>query len=161
MRCFALDLSATQTAEITGISVRSVNPIYLRWRQWRARKCERHPSFKGNLEADQSYFGPRRVRGKRGHGAGAKTIVFCLLKRDDRVYTEIVPNVSRATLRAAICNHADLESVIHTDRWSGYDGLVDLGYERHRRVSHGENQFALGPTTSTESRASGAMQNTA
>jgi transposase len=30
VRCFALDLTATQTALLTGISVRSVNAIFLR-----------------------------------------------------------------------------------------------------------------------------------
>lgn len=84
------------------------------------------------------------MRGKRGRGAGAKTIVFGLLKRDDSVYTEIVPSVTKVTLREAIRDHADLESVIHTDGWSGYDGLVDLGYERHHRVNHSNNEFAHG-----------------
>jgi len=37
----------------------------------------------GELEADESYFGARRVRGKRGRGAFGKTIVFGLLKRGD------------------------------------------------------------------------------
>jgi transposase-like protein len=96
-----------------------------------AIECEKVSPFKGSLEADESYFGPRRVRGKRGRGAGSKTIVFGLLKRDDTVYTEIVPNAIKATLRAAIRDHADRESVIHIDGWSGSDGLVDLGYERH------------------------------
>jgi transposase-like protein len=145
LRCFALDLSATQAARMAGVSVRSVNPIFLRLRRRLAQECELHSPFKGNLEADESYFGPRRVRGKRGRGAGSKTIVFGLLKRDDKVYTEIVPNVAKPTLRAAIRGHADLESVIHTDGWSGYDGLVDLGYARHHRVNHGKNEFALGP----------------
>jgi len=67
------------------------------------------------------------VRGRRGRGAGGKTIVFGLLKRDDQVYTEIVPNASKATLQAIIRGKASLESVVHTDRWRGYDGLVDLG----------------------------------
>jgi transposase-like protein len=34
--------------------------------------------------------------------------------------------------------------VIHTDAWRGYDGLVDLGYEKHFRVNHGENIFSSG-----------------
>ena len=37
-----------------------------------------------------------------------------------------------------------LESVIHTDGWPAYDGLVDLGYEKHYRVHHGANEFARG-----------------
>jgi transposase-like protein len=36
----------------------------------------------------------------------------------------------------------DLDSVIHTDGWRAYDGLVDVGYERHFRVHNGVNEFA-------------------
>ncbi len=38
------------------------------------------------------------MRGKRGRGASGKTIVFGLLKRNDRVYTEIVLDAKKATL---------------------------------------------------------------
>jgi transposase len=89
LRCFALDLTATQAARMTGISVRSVNPIFLRLRKRLARECRLRSPFAGELEADESYFGPRRVRGRRGRGAGRKIIVFGLLKRGDKVYTEI------------------------------------------------------------------------
>ena len=108
----------------------------------------RHSPFNGSLDADESYFDPLRVRGKRGRGSGAKTIVFGLLKRDGTGYAEIAPNITKAALRAVIRGHADLESVIHTEGWSGYDGLVDLGYERHHRVNHGNNEFAVGPNHS-------------
>ena len=36
----------------------------------------------------------------------------------------------------------ELESIIHSDGWRGYDGLVDLGYQKHFRVQHGNNEFA-------------------
>jgi hypothetical protein len=78
------------------------------------------------LESDESYFGPRRVRGRRGRGAGWKTVVFGLLKRDHQVYTKIVPNVTKAALQAVIRKKASLASILHTDKWPGYDGLVDL-----------------------------------
>jgi len=145
LRCFALDMTATQTAQMTGRSLRGTNQIFLRLREKLAQECEKNSPFSGDLEADESYFGPRRVRGRRGRGAGGKTIVFGLLKRDDQVYTEIVPNASKATLQAIIRGKASLESVLHTDRWRGYDGLVDLGFDRHLRVNHGDNEFALGP----------------
>ena len=35
----------------------------------------------GEIEEGESYFGAKRVRGKRGRGAGKKTPVFGLLKR--------------------------------------------------------------------------------
>ena len=74
-------------------------------------------------------------------GTGGKTIVFGLLKRGDCVYTEIVPNASRATLEAIIQSKVDPNSIIHTDDWRGYDERVDLGLERHFRVNHGNNEF--------------------
>jgi transposase-like protein len=84
------------------------------------------------------------VRGKRGRGASGKTIVFGLLKRDDKVYTEVVPDCKKATLQAVIRGRVSPEAVIHTDAWRGYDGLVDVGYAKHYRVNHAGNEFALG-----------------
>lgn len=144
LRYFAMDLTATDCAELSGVSVRSINSIYLRVRQRMADHCERVSPLAGELEADESYFGPRRVRGLRGRGAGRKTVVFGLLKRGDSVYTEIVPDASKRTLQAIIRGKADISSVIHTDRWRGYDGLVDVGFDKHLRVNHGKNEFARG-----------------
>ena len=144
VRYFAMDLTATDCAALCGLSVRSVNAIYLRIRARMAEYCQAQSPFAGELEADESYFGPRRVRGLRGRGAGRKTVVFGLLKRGQCVYTEIVPDASKRTLQAIIRGKADIASIIHTDRWRGYDGLVDVGFDKHFRVSHGANEFARG-----------------
>jgi len=78
----------------------------------------------GNAELDESYFGARRVRGKRGRGAYGKTIVFGLVKRGGKVYTEIVPDCKSKTLQDIVRGKVAAESIIHTDGWRGYDGLV-------------------------------------
>lgn len=93
---------------------------------------------------DESYFGSHRVRGKRGRGAAGKTIVFGLLKRDDKVYTEIVPDCKKVTLQAIIRGRVSVEAIIHSDGWRGYDGLVDVGYAKHHRVHHGQDEFVRG-----------------
>ena len=98
----------------------------------------------GIVEMDESYFAAKRIRGKRGRGAGGKTIVFGILKRGETVYTEIVPNAAKATLLKVIRGHLDVQSIINTDGWRAYDGLVDVGYEKHFRVHHGNNEFARG-----------------
>jgi transposase len=36
----------------------------------------------------------------------------------------------------------DFERTIHSDGWKGYNGLVDLGYKKHYRAQHGNNEFA-------------------
>ena len=100
--------------------------------------------MKGKVEADECYFGARRVKRIRGRGALGKSVVFSLFKRNGRVYAEIVPDFSKATLKVIIRGKADLESVIHSDGWCGYDGLVDWGYQKHFRVEHGKNEFANG-----------------
>jgi transposase len=147
LRLFALDLTASDAARLSGVSVRSVNDIYLRLRERLARECEKRRPFKGGeVEVDESYFGPRRVRGKRGRGAGGKAIVFGIFKRDGRVYTEIVPDCSKKTLQAVIRGKIKPNVVVHSDGWRGYDGLVDVGYEKHLRIEHGKDRFANGTT---------------
>ncbi len=145
VRYFALDFSATDTAELTGLTRKSVTTIFLKIRQRIAEECERaSPLSCGEVEVDESYFGARRVRGKRGRGASGKTPVFGLLKRDGCVYTEIVPDCKKRTLQAIIRGRVTPDTVIHSDGWRGYDGLVDVGYAKHYRVNHGGNEFARG-----------------
>ena len=73
-----------------------------------------------------------------------KLLFFGIFKRNGKVYTEIVPDCRRSTLQAVIRGRVGLESIIHTDGWRGYNGLVDLGYKKHFRVHHGKNEFARG-----------------
>jgi len=141
VRYFSEDLTATQTARLAGLSVRSVNDIFLRVRRRLAEVCEAQSPFSGVVEVDESYFGPRRVRGKKGRGAGGKTIVFGVFQRGESVYTQIVPDCKKVTLQRVIRGRVSLQSVIQSDGWKGYDGLVDVGYRKHFRVKHRENEF--------------------
>ena len=34
--------------------------------------------------------------------------------------------------------------MVNTDGWRGYDGLVDVGFDRHFRIGHGRNEFVQG-----------------
>lgn len=100
----------------------------------------------GVIELDESYFGARRVRGlhiklKRGRGT-RKQPVFGIYQRDGRVYTEIVQNCSGATLQTIIEHIVSVNAEINSDGWRGYDGLVDVGYDKHYRVNHGNNEFS-------------------
>ena len=103
----------------------------------------------GNIEVDESYFGAKRQRGfhgklKRGRGTTLKQPVFGIFERDGRVYTEIIPDCKKDTLQAVILGKVALESIIYSDSWRGYSGLVDVGYSKHLRVNHGQNEFANG-----------------
>ena len=34
--------------------------------------------------------------------------------------------------------------MVNTDGWRDYDGLVDVGLDRHFRVRHGQDEFVVG-----------------
>ena len=142
VKLFAVDLDASQIAEVVGLNRNTINRYLAAIRERVARRCAAESPVNGEVEVDESYFGARRVKGVRGRGARGKTIVFGLFKRNDRVYTEVVPDCSKATLQGIIRGRVELESVIHSDGWRGYDGLVDLGYQKHFRVEHGASEFA-------------------
>ena len=144
LRLFALDLTASDAARLTGLCVRAVSAVYRHLRCRLQSLCPVPAELDGAVELDESSFGPRRVRGKRGRGAGGKTIVFGLFKRGGQVYTEIVPDCSKKTLQAIIRGKIDAAAMVNTDGWRGYDGLVDVGFDRHFRVRHGQDEFVQG-----------------
>ena len=146
LRLFALDLTAIDVAHLTGLTRKSVTTVFLKIRERIAEECERQsPPSSGRVEVNESYFGARRVHSNRDRGASGKTIVFGLLKREVKVYTEIMPDCKKATLQAIIRGRVSPEAVIHSDGRRGYDGLVDVGYSKQFRVNHGANEFARGP----------------
>lgn len=71
--------------------------------------------------------------------------MFGIYERQGQVYTEIVPNCSKATLQGIIRGKVDIKSVINSDGWRGYNGLVDIGYG-HYRVDHSKDEFVRGST---------------
>lgn len=142
LKHFALDLDAQRIAVLCNLNRNTVNRYLNMIRIRISEFCEQTSPFRGEIEVDESYFGARRQKGKRGRGAYGKTPVFGILQRGGKVYTEIVPNCAKATLQAIIRGKVSPESIIHSDQWRGYNGLVDIGYEKHYRVKHGDDEFA-------------------
>jgi transposase-like protein len=94
--------------------------------------------LEGEVEVDESYFGPNRLKGhlgprKKGRATN-KQPVFGIYERGGRVYTEIIPDCRKKTLQKIIRGRVAPSSVLHTDQWVGYDGLVDVGYDKHIRI---------------------------
>ena len=71
---------------------------------------------------------------KRGRGA-LKQPVFGVFERGGRVYTELIPDAKATTLRKVIRGKVALDAVLVSDGWCGYNGLVDVGYDRHLRIN--------------------------
>lgn len=144
IRYYALDFDAGRIAILCRLNRNTVNRYLLLIRVLLAEVCERPAWARGEVEVDESYFGARRVRGKPGRGASGKTPVFGIFERGGQVFTEIVRDCSKPSLQALIRGRVSLDSVIHSDGWAGYDGLVDLGYNKHFRVRHRQGEYARG-----------------
>jgi len=143
LKCFCLDLDATKTAKILGINRNTIKWYYNIFREKITKYSLSKSAEFGEFELDETYFGAKRVRGKRGRGAAGKTPVFGILKRGSEVYVTIVKNCSRKQ-RIPIIEGKILEgSTIHTDGWRAYDGLILNGYN-HYRVYHSHDEFARG-----------------
>jgi transposase len=123
---YCADVGALRASKLTGLNKNTTHRLYglLRARVVEMAKGEAAP-FTGNVEVDESYFGPRRVRGRRGRGSGRKVAVIGLLKRKGKVFCSPVMNCSKAELIEVIRGQVlPCKSTSYTDGWRAYDGLV-------------------------------------
>jgi len=140
VECFCIDIDASKTALLLKLNRKTINRYFLAFRALiYAHQVSQKEHILGVVEVDECFFGPARVRGrpvprKRGRGT-LKQPVFGIYERNGSVYTELVPNCSGKTLQAIIRGKVSPESVIHSDGWRGYDGLVDVGYDKHFRIN--------------------------
>lgn len=128
---FVADISALTASEIAGVNRKTADRNYCFFRTaiFEQAHAERKIcNLKNGIELDESYFGPRRVRGKRGRGAGRKIIVFGLLKRNGAVYTQIIPSAQRKEVMPIIRKVVASGSDIYSDGWRSYDAFAVYGY---------------------------------
>ena len=76
IKLFCLDIEAIKIAKISNISRQSVNKIIKHIRILIAKECEKNSKMQGEIEVDESYFGAKRVRSKRGLRSWQKN--FCV-----------------------------------------------------------------------------------
>lgn len=85
----------------------------------------------GTIEVDETYIGGLE-EGLRGRQFENKTLVVIAAQHDGtkigRVRMKQIPDASSASLHAFITASIDPGSTVVTDGWTGYSGLVDLGY---------------------------------
>ena len=78
IRCFCVDCTSLQTSKLANINRKTVDRYFNFIRRLVISDAlkERHElQIENGIEIDESYFGAKRVRGKRGRGAGRKIIV--------------------------------------------------------------------------------------
>ena len=73
-----MDIESSKISKITNISEVTLCKIFKQIRILIAKENVKISKMQGEIEIDESYFSAKRVRDKRGRGAGKKTPIFLL-----------------------------------------------------------------------------------
>jgi len=126
--CFCIDIDATKTALILKLNRKTANRYFLAFRLLiHAHQLSRKEHVLGLGGVDEN-SSPARVQGTIKHP------LFGIYERDGSVYTELITDPSAKTLRAVIRGRISSEDLVRSEGWKGYDGLVDVGYDKHFRL---------------------------
>jgi len=74
-------LSTYKQKKILGLNRRTIDRFYRIFREKIAVFCVKQQAQSGEFEIDESYFGARRVRGKRGGFSGKNTSIWSTKKK--------------------------------------------------------------------------------
>lgn len=135
IKLFELSTSARKASQEVHLNYKTTLRAYDILRRILVEELARNDEvLKGELEADEAYFGGKR-KGNRGRGAGGKTIVYGILERGGKVSVNIVQDVSAESLMTETIKRVRRGSIVYTDKWRGYDSLMFCGY-KHLNIDH-------------------------
>ena len=135
-------ISANQMKRTLGVSYKTA--WYLCHRIRKAMTEMKPKNLKGIVEVDETYVGGKNIPGKRGRGAGNKTIVIGAVQRKGNVRLEVIKRADRKTLHGFIRKYTDPKTKeIITDEWLAYRGIQDHN-TKHNTVNHGEKEYVRG-----------------
>ncbi|HLW75140.1 MAG TPA: IS1595 family transposase [Gammaproteobacteria bacterium] len=102
----------------------------------------------GAVEADETFWGNNKPRGKKTKGRGYehKMKVLSLVERGGQVRSFKIPTVTAATLKPILIQQIAKEATLNTDEHSGY---IKPGREfaKHDVVRHSEKEYSRGAAT--------------
>lgn len=138
VRCFAADLTALQTAQLTGVNRNTINRYYAALRDRILCNCENQKEHFGVAEQSDASANRAKGSGPVVRTGRRNAIVFGIFEREGQVYTEVVPERLKPTLNAMFRGEITPESVVNSSEWRGYDGVVNLGLGHIRIGTNGE-----------------------
>jgi transposase-like protein len=97
----------------------------------------------GVVEADETFIGPKRERGKPGRSYGKKQPVMTLIQRGGHARSFMIRDATSKTLKGIIRENVDRSAHIMTDDWLSYTGL-DREFAGHSVVRHTRGEYVKG-----------------
>ena len=142
-------ISAKQIQRETGVTYKTA------WRMFKQIRTlmSEDISLEGEaVEMDEAYVGGQdknRHLGKRkgdaGRTANGKQPVFGMVERGGRVVARVTPDVKAKTILPIVAERVLPESIIFTDDYPIYDGVVGMGHGyTHNRINHSAKVYVMG-----------------
>jgi transposase len=145
-------ISAKQIQRETGVTYKTAWRMF---KQIRSLMSDGDLELEGpTVEIDESYFGGVR---KYGHGRPMrgdkkKTPIVAIVQRGGKVVARVIPDVTGASLLAAVRKHVKPGSTIYTDELKSYQGISNMRGKDgkparywHRAIRHADGVYARGP----------------
>jgi transposase len=136
LRCFALDLTATETAQLTGISVRSINSVYLKIRKRITETCQQQSPFPSDNESTGSDLGSNT------DDPVSQYLAFGIFRQQDCIFTEIASPCIRKYLQQSHRRCPNMAELIQAEGWKAYDGLVDVNKAKLYHLENNDKDSA-------------------
>jgi transposase-like protein len=137
-------LSAKTLERTLGIRYRVAWTMLQRFRIAMVR-ADRY-GLSGTIEVDETLVGGVQHGGKRGRGTSKSVVAIAVEvlepKGFGRVRMRHVPDASAESLLPFIRAAANPGAAIHTDGWSGYNGISAAGYPHRKTVLSSSNDQA-------------------
>ena len=137
MAAFCADLTATQAAHVLGLNRNTVNRYFRLFRECHQDGLRDH--FSGTVEVDESWFGAARPRGtlgprRKGRGSNKQPRLRHHRARRARLHRSHTGHKEK-DLQNLIRGKVAPEATVISDGWQAYSGLVDVGHDRHLRIT--------------------------
>jgi len=88
----------------------------------------------GTIEVDETMVGGVKAGGKRGRGAVKNVVAIAIEIKEPKGFGRVrmrhIPDASGDSLVPFVCDVAAPGSIVHTDGWSGYNGLAKHKFTR-------------------------------
>ncbi|RPE13855.1 hypothetical protein EGT74_10170 [Chitinophaga lutea] len=152
LKLFSEDLTATQIANISGVSRVTINSYLKKIRMQIVRYCE---SLQPESTANAASWVSRGYdHGHHDHDTAVavktdvdrivRPVIFGIYKLEQKVFTEILPDVSRSMIQAIARGRSVLETVGNAERIRRFNGVVDLGQYRLYHIGNGHHDADAG-----------------
>src|SRR3984893_1220042 len=108
--------------------------------------------LRGIIEIDETFVGGIEANKhedkklKAGRGTVGKTAVLGMRERGGRTVATPIANTDKGTVQAAIHQHIEIGSILHTDDAGAYIGIGDFGFS-HDAVNHSAGEYVRDDVT--------------